>query len=658
MPYLPLFVALAAAVGALVTPRVPWPWPLCFALPALLLALCARRQALRPPHILGTAILAAGSIAALRAFEPADDVVPLASSLLGPLVFFALRGRSGDLRQALFFGLCATTVGMILDAAHAWPFVVAFGVSATVTLAMETMARARAARAAVRVARAGGLVTSARLAGVVLACAAIAACLHEILRALPVPRTGPQTADGRRTQAPSLRQGLSDQFDLGSGGSWLDVLRDLQGNALASVEVEGGPVADDLYLRFTYFDLAGANRWTTGRVVTRPQPTPDAWDLRQRSRRWRTTSYTITRAPQVNGHLLLPPGAWRVEGIADIVGHADLHLLREAKPSGDTLRYRVRAHDVPQDLTGHAIAPAFASFVTLPESLLEDDITGLAERYTARAGNDPFRRALAIAEALRRDYTYTRREPTGPYGDALRNFLFAERRGYCMYFASAMAVLLRAQRIPCRIGVGLYGGRPDPQIAGRRVYGDADAHAWVEIPFLGFGWVVFDPTPPEARAAAGRALDALEGPLTRTEAQQSATTAGDAAPLHWGWAAALLAALLMVPRWRRAERVIGPRADSLPNAHPARRHLDRLLAELHAQRRWRDRGEPLGCYVRRVATSTETARVLDDGVAAFEEVRFGRIAWSAEHAARMQAAVTTAHAMGVAAEVAEAAEAT
>ncbi len=201
LPHLPLFVALAAAVGALVTPRVPWPWPLGFALPALLLALCARRQALRPPHILGTAIGAAGIIAALRALEPVDDVVPLASSLVGPLVFFALRGRSGDLRQALFFGLCATTVGMILDAEHAWPFVALFGLAATATLALETTSRARSARAAVRVATAGGLASSARVAGVILACAAIATCLHELLRALPVPRTGTHSANNRPGQA-------------------------------------------------------------------------------------------------------------------------------------------------------------------------------------------------------------------------------------------------------------------------------------------------------------------------------------------------------------------------------------------------------------------------------------------------------------------------
>lgn len=658
VPHLPLLVALAAAVGALVTPRVPWPWPLGFALPALLLAHCARRQALRPAHILGTAIVAAGIIAALRAFEPAEDVVPLASSLVGPLVFFALRGRSGDLRQALFFGLCAATVGMILDAAHAWPFVALFGVAATATLTLETTSRARAARAAVRLARASGLASSARLVGVILACAAIALCLHELLRALPVPRTGTHSASARHAPSPSLRQGLNDRFDLGSGGSWLDVLRDLQANTLATVDAEGGRVEDDLYLRFTYFDLAGANRWTTERMITRAQPTPGAWELQPRSRWWRTTSYTITRAPQTNGHLFLPPGTWRVDDIAGIEGHADLRLLREATPSGDTLRYRVRIHEVPQDLTGTAITPGFASLVTLPESLLTDDITQLAERYSARAGQDPFRRALSIAESLRHDYTYSRREPTGPYGDALRNFLFAERRGYCMYFASAMAVLLRAQKIPCRVGVGLYGGRQDPQIASRRMYGDADAHAWVEIPFLGCGWVVFDPTPPEARAAAGRALDALEGPLARTDTQEGTTTASDGSPLHWGWAAALLAALLMVPRWRRAERAAGTRADSLPDAHPARRHLDRLLAELHAQRRVRDRGEPLGCYVRRVAPTEETASVVGDGVAAFEEVRFGRVAWSAEHDARMQAAVTAVRAMGVVEEVPEAAEPT
>ena len=55
--------------------------------------------------------------------------------------------------------------------------------------------------------------------------------------------------------------------------------------------------------------------------------------------------------------------------------------------------------------------------------------------------------------------------------------------------------MLRMLSVPCRIGVGLYGGVPTDR-ADTRSYGSQHAHAWVEIPLQGRGWVIFDPTPP------------------------------------------------------------------------------------------------------------------------------------------------------------------
>jgi transglutaminase-like putative cysteine protease len=79
-------------------------------------------------------------------------------------------------------------------------------------------------------------------------------------------------------------------------------------------------------------------------------------------------------------------------------------------------------------------------------------------------------------------------------------FLFDKRRGYCEYFASAAALLLRLQGIPARYVTGL-----SVQPANRR--GDhylvraLDAHAWIEAWIEGVGWVEVDPTPAEQYAA-------------------------------------------------------------------------------------------------------------------------------------------------------------
>jgi hypothetical protein len=73
-------------------------------------------------------------------------------------------------------------------------------------------------------------------------------------------------------------------------------------------------------------------------------------------------------------------------------------------------------------------------------------------------------------------------------------FLFAEdgRTGYCQYYASAMAVMARSLGIPARVAVGFAPGED----IGDDLYlvREANAHAWVEVYFPGYGWEIFEAT--------------------------------------------------------------------------------------------------------------------------------------------------------------------
>ncbi|MBI4165323.1 MAG: hypothetical protein HY508_06265 [Acidobacteria bacterium] len=87
--------------------------------------------------------------------------------------------------------------------------------------------------------------------------------------------------------------------------------------------------------------------------------------------------------------------------------------------------------------------------------------------------------------------------------DPVAEFLFEKHRGYCEYFASAAAVLLRLQGIPCRYVTG-FAVQEWNRKGGHFVVREADAHAWIEAYVPGRGWVEADPTP-EAEYAAARA---------------------------------------------------------------------------------------------------------------------------------------------------------
>jgi hypothetical protein len=76
--------------------------------------------------------------------------------------------------------------------------------------------------------------------------------------------------------------------------------------------------------------------------------------------------------------------------------------------------------------------------------------------------------------------------------DAVEAFL-TDRRGYCVQFASTMALMARALDIPARVAVGFLPGE-QVQPGMYEIRAD-DAHAWPELYFEGVGWVRFEPTP-------------------------------------------------------------------------------------------------------------------------------------------------------------------
>jgi hypothetical protein len=66
------------------------------------------------------------------------------------------------------------------------------------------------------------------------------------------------------------------------------------------------------------------------------------------------------------------------------------------------------------------------------------------------------------------------------------------RQGYCEYYASTMAVLLRQSGIPARVVYGFLPGKRDDD--GTETVQAFAAHWWVEVYFPGVGWFEFDPT--------------------------------------------------------------------------------------------------------------------------------------------------------------------
>src|SRR5476649_2496092 len=145
-------------------------------------------------------------------------------------------------------------------------------------------------------------------------------------------------------------------------------------------------------------------------------------------------------------------------------------------------------------------------------------LTGAWPNWRARSRRTgrPPSNARAIERHLRTAYGYTLELPDKETHDPLANFLFQRKKGYCEYFASAMAVMLRTVGIPARMATGFQSGVYNP-ISDLWLVRASDAHSWVEAWMPGHGWTTFDPTPPDPNphgfallAKAALYLDAAE----------------------------------------------------------------------------------------------------------------------------------------------------
>lgn len=80
-----------------------------------------------------------------------------------------------------------------------------------------------------------------------------------------------------------------------------------------------------------------------------------------------------------------------------------------------------------------------------------------------------------------------------PQTDALDSFFFDTKRGYCSYFATSLATILRAGGLSAHVVTGYLGGQWN-SFGNYWLVKQADAHAWVEVALSDGRWHRIDPT--------------------------------------------------------------------------------------------------------------------------------------------------------------------
>lgn len=259
-------------------------------------------------------------------------------------------------------------------------------------------------------------------------------------------------------------------------------------------------------LRTTVLDAFDGTRWTTSSTLdaerlTLAPPAP--------GEALRVTELTLLES--LRPYLPAPAGTRAVEGVSPQVRGGWLLRAERLREGTVTLRYEQRTQLPPEPRPG-------SELTALPEEL-RAELRPLALELT-RGATTPKAQAKALEAWFREKYEYSLSVDLEGDGSPLAVLIRERRPAWCIYFASAMAALLRSQDVPARVVGGFVPQEKNP-FTGAFLVRDRDAHAWVEVYLEEEGrFVAFDPTPWRSREV----IDAQQTPGAVKAALQAASS--------------------------------------------------------------------------------------------------------------------------------------
>jgi transglutaminase-like putative cysteine protease len=239
------------------------------------------------------------------------------------------------------------------------------------------------------------------------------------------------------------------------------------------------PLPSRLYWRGPVMWHTDGREWTSGHPSR-------SWRAQYVELRGDPVDYTITIEPHQQSRLFalevpttIPRGAQMTEDFQ----------LRTPKPVRARKRYEVRSY--PEARMTRVSIDEQTAALALPSGM-HPRARALAAGWREELQDPGAVVERALAYFRRQPFVYTLTPPLLE-GDAVDEFLFDTRSGFCENYASSFAVLMRAAGIPTRIVTGYQGGELNP-LGDYLIVRQRDAHAWTEVWLADRGWVRVDPT--------------------------------------------------------------------------------------------------------------------------------------------------------------------
>ncbi len=272
----------------------------------------------------------------------------------------------------------------------------------------------------------------------------------------------------------------------------------LSGRVVATLSGSQSPV----YLRTQVMTRYQDHRWTPSsslppRSLERARTTPDT---RHREVRLHVNLRGAVPLPYDVAQVHVPEPLSCLQAAGDIVrctpsSQLTSYTFESASPHIPIpfgIGFSLRAPDPESPLS--TLAPSLQEALSGPGAVLSQ-LRPIARRIAGADVAHALAAAQKIQQHFRQHFSYSLHVNLSPELDPIVDFIRHRRSAYCEYFASGMALMLRALGIPARVVGGFlvweYNALLQQWIVRQR-----DAHAWVEVyDDTGQRWVGFDATP-------------------------------------------------------------------------------------------------------------------------------------------------------------------
>ncbi len=296
------------------------------------------------------------------------------------------------------------------------------------------------------------------------------------------------------------------------------------------LSIRSDPAAPQLKWRAAVYDRLVGNRWSRSESVDVDVPANQALlagtgEIPTEKVAMQTVSYVVTGVTGEPGLLVAPGiptqvdrtsrvtlvaeqwfGGARVDGARSYGASAEIPIVTDGVDGALTEnRLRAAGTEYPAEIR--------SVYLDLQPGTAGPDVRALLGTILEGARpTNPYDTARAIERYLGDPSKFqyqTNVLNVDCGGRGVADCFAVTRKGYCQHFATTMVVMLRVQGIPARLVQGYLPAVRDA--SGVETIRKAQAHAWVEAYFPGYGWIDFDPT-----AAVGAPQAIAAGPVIAT----------------------------------------------------------------------------------------------------------------------------------------------